>query len=213
MKESGYRKYIMRDFEVIADVGGITASYQPGHSHADTFNYEFRVEGRSFIGDTGISTYNKTKMRQYERSTSAHNTVTVDDHNSSEVWDGFRVGSRAAVKIISETPDSITASHDGFGKSAIHTRRFCMQNDTFTVYDVITGTHACKNFIHFAPEIEILAFTNNLIKTNLAAVKILGADTVELIDGQVSTEYNQFKSVKIAVVHFKHEMKYNIEIL
>ena len=213
MKDSGYRKYIMRDFEVIADVGGITASYQPGHSHADTFNYEFRVEGRSFIVDTGISTYNKTKRRQYERSTSAHNTVTVDDHNSSEVWDGFRVGSRAAVKIISETPDSITASHDGFGKSAIHTRRFCMQNDTFTVYDVITGTHACKNFIHFAPEIEILAFTNNLIKTNLAAVKILGADTVELIDGQVSTEYNQFKSVKIAVVHFKHEMKYNIEIL
>lgn len=212
MKECGYRKYSSDDIEAIADVGGITASYQPGHSHADTFNYELIIEGRPFIVDTGISTYNKTSRRQYERSTSAHNTVTVDDRNSSEVWGGFRVGDRAAVTITSESPDSITASHDGFGKSAIHTRRFCMQDGIFTVTDTVAGLHVCKNFIHFAPGVEVLSCENDLIKTNLAIIKISSADNVELIDGQISTEYNQFKPVKIAVMHFKHEMKYNIEI-
>lgn len=212
MKECGYRKYSSGDIEAIADVGGITASYQPGHSHADTFNYALRISGRLFIVDTGISTYNKTKRRQYERSTSAHNTVTVDDCNSSEVWGGFRIGNRAVVKIMSESHDSITASHDGFGKSAIHTRKFCMQNDIFTVADTVAGLHVCKNFIHFAPGVEVLSCENDLIKTNLAIIKISGADNVELIDGHISTEYNQFKQVKIAVMHFKHEMKYNIEI-
>lgn len=212
MKECGYRKYSSGDIEAIADVGGITASYQPGHSHADTFNYALRISGRLFIVDTGISTYNKTNRRQYERSTSAHNTVTVDDCNSSEVWGGFRIGNRAVVKIMSESHDSITASHDGFGKSAIHTRQFCMQNDIFIVADTVAGLHVCKNFIHFAPGVEVLSCENDLIKTNLAIIKISGADNVELIDGQISTEYNQFKQVKIAVMHFKHEMKYNIEI-
>ncbi len=32
-----------------------------------------------------FSTYNKTARRQYERSTSAHNTVTVGNKDSSEV--------------------------------------------------------------------------------------------------------------------------------
>ena len=77
MKECGYRKLCSTHLEAVVDVGNITATYQPGHSHADTFNYELRIDCRPFVVDTGISTYNKTARRQYERSTSAHNTVTV----------------------------------------------------------------------------------------------------------------------------------------
>lgn len=33
--------------------------------------------------DTGISTYEKTARRQYERGTAAHNTVVLGDKNSS----------------------------------------------------------------------------------------------------------------------------------
>ena len=72
LKESGYRKIQLEWGEVILDIGGITASYQPGHSHADTFNYELKIDGHPFIIDTGISTYNKTERRQWERGTAAH---------------------------------------------------------------------------------------------------------------------------------------------
>lgn len=212
MKECGYRKYSCSSFEAIVDVGGMTASYQPGHSHADTFNYELRIGGVPFIVDTGISTYNKTSRRQYERSTSAHNTVTVNDRNSSEVWGGFRVGNRADVTISEESHDGVAASHDGFGRSAIHTRRFSVQDSGFTVSDKVTGTHECKNFLHFAPDVGILSISKDSIITNRAVIRFSGADRAEILDGEISTEYNRFKPVKIAVMYFKHEMKYKIEI-
>lgn len=82
------------------DVGDIKASYQPDHSHADTFNYELRIGGKPFVVDTGISTYDKTARRQYERGTAAHNTVMIGNKDSSEVWGGFRVGKRAKVRLL-----------------------------------------------------------------------------------------------------------------
>lgn len=72
---SGYRKMTNKTMEAMVDVGNVTATYQPGHTHADTFNYELRIEGKPFVVDTGISTYDKTPRRQYERSTAAHNCV------------------------------------------------------------------------------------------------------------------------------------------
>ena len=98
LKECGYRKMKSTRFEAIIDVGNITAEHQPGHSHADTFNYMLRVDGKPYVVDTGISTYNKTTRRQYERSTAAHNTVIVDGKDSSRVWGGFRVGRRSKVQ-------------------------------------------------------------------------------------------------------------------
>ncbi len=100
LNECGYRRFNHQQFEGIIDIGHITASYQPGHSHADSFNYELRINGQPFIIDTGISTYEKNQRRQYERSTAAHNTVSINRQNSSQVWSGFRVGKRSSVNIL-----------------------------------------------------------------------------------------------------------------
>lgn len=210
MKECGYRKYSNTEMETIIDAGNITASYQPGHSHADTFNYELRIDGKPFIIDTGISTYDKTPRRQLERSTKAHNTVTIDNRDSNEVWGGFRVGKRAKVTIIKETEKSIKASHNGFGKSAIHTRCFRLENGQLSISDNVEGHHDCKNYLHFAPGTEIISADKGCITTNTAKINIEGAETVEITDGKISTEYNRFLPVKIAIMHFKHEMKYII---
>lgn len=211
LKECGYRKFRNDVFEAIVDVGNMTARYQPGHSHADTFNYELRIDGRPFIVDTGISTYNKTTRRQLERGTCAHNTVTVNDCNSSEVWGGFRVGQRARVRLLSEAADSISASHNGFGDFVTHERKFTIENGGFNVCDRVSGMHDCKNYIHFAPEIDILAVSDNRIVTNLAEIDVDGANHMELIEGKISVEYNRFLPIKIAVLHFGHEMKYKIK--
>ena len=94
---SGYYCVDYDKFELRIDVGGIAASYIPGHSHADTFNFELRTAGFPFIVDSGISTYQWGDRRQYERSTAAHNTVTVYDDSSSRVWAAFRCAQRAKV--------------------------------------------------------------------------------------------------------------------
>ena len=167
MKESGYRKIRLTWGEVILDVGGITASYQPGHSHADTFNYELRINGQPFIVDTGISTYNKTERRQWERGTAAHNTVVVGCLNSSEVWGGFRVGRRANVYIVEEQEGRIVAEHDGYGKKCRHQRSFIWDSfQCLKIIDKLSSDKAAISYVHLAPEVVILSQEGKIIETN-----------------------------------------------
>ena len=60
-------------------------------------------------------------LREYQRQTRAHNTVVVDEKNSSEVWSTFRVADRAEVisrsaKVCSAGRILLCASHDGYLK-------------------------------------------------------------------------------------------------
>ena len=208
MAQCGYRKLQNEQIEAFIDVGNITANYQPGHSHADTFNYELRIDGNPFIVDTGISTYNKTKRRQLERCTRAHNTVTVKGQNSSEVWGGFRVGNRCEVELLLDEATCVKARHNGFGKNNLHIRQFNIDNNSFTITDQLSGNG--ENWIHFAPEVEILNYNNGSIQTSIGTIVLKGALRVDIFDGKISTEYNGFRACKIAKIEFNKEMEYRI---
>ena len=209
MKECGYRKFNSDNMEAIVDVGNITASYQPGHSHADTFNYEMRINGKPYIIDTGISTYEKNTRRQYERSTAAHNTVSVAGRDSSEVWGGFRVGRRAFVKIHEEDSCHIVASHNGF-PGANCMRSFQMSEGCFVVTDQVgTGVKA-KSYIHFAPEVDVISLDRGRIRTSLAEIDIQNADDIEIVDEFASVSYNALRPIKKAVISFTENLKYSI---
>lgn len=212
LKESGYRRMTTARMEAIVDIGDIAASYQPGHSHADTFNYELRVDGQPAIIDSGISTYDKTPRRQLERSTEAHNTVTIGERNSSEVWGGFRVGRRAKVRIEEDSALRVRASHNGFGSKRIHSREFEMADCRFTVHDTVRNGGNAKSYLHFAPGISVESSDSRRIVTSAATIEIDGADKVEIATGKASTEYNRFHDIKIAVIHFSKDIKYSIKI-
>ena len=210
MGDCGYRKMSSKRLECILDIGDIKASYQPGHSHADTFNYELRIDDAPFIVDTGISTYNKNERRQYERSTMAHNTVSVAGKDSSEVWGGFRVARRAKVKILKEKDSYISAVHDGYGKKCLHYRIFELNEEYFEVVDRLSTKVSAVNLIHFAPNVVIESVKNDVIVTNIAEIHICGVNSVEIEDEMMSTEYNKFDNIKVLKMYFSKEMKYNI---
>jgi hypothetical protein len=199
MKESGYRKLQDKHIEAIVDVGNITATYQPGHTHADTFNYEVRIDGKPFVVDTGISTYNKTERRQLERSTMAHNTVSVDGKDSSEVWGGFRVGRRATVSDVrwkmEEGRGFVEASHDGFAKKC--RRRFELSDGRFKVEDWYDGD--AVSYIHLVEG----ADENR--------IEVKGALSVETKPWQYSLEYNKFREGKVIEIRFKGNCNYTIQ--
>ena len=198
LKECGYRKLQNEHIEAVLDVGNITATYQPGHTHADTFNYELRIDGKPFVVDTGISTYNKTERRQLERSTIAHNTVSVDEKNSSEVWGGFRVGRRAIVSVKSEeikdNISSIEVCHNGFGKECW--RKFSMNDGSFEVEERYDGS--AVSFIHLAKG------------ADEKRVTVEGANKIEIKPWKYSTEYNQFHDGRVMEIHFKGQLRYTI---
>jgi hypothetical protein len=218
LRVSGYRKMYNSRMEAIVDIGNITATYQPGHTHADIFNYELRIDGKPLVVDTGISTYNKNERRQYERSSSAHNCVCALLNgkmlDSSEVWGGFRVGRRANVRVSRDSHESISAEHDGYGK--LCARIFTITDASFTIEDSFGGE--AVSLIHLAPgvtvesqEARVESIEPRVVRTNLGVIKIEGAGRVDIVDEKASTEYNRFDPIKVLKIYFKDHLKYTIE--
>lgn len=192
--DSGYRRLSSENMEVTVDVGNIKAAYQPGHTHADTLNYDLRINEIPVVIDTGISTYNKTERRQYERSTIAHNCVSPSEKNSCEVWGGFRVGRRCVTTLIEETSTRICAEHNGFVTSC--RRDWTLENGTLTIEDHYDGE--AVSYLHLAPEIDF------------GKINVIGATSIEIIDDKASKEYNKFYDAKVIKIHFKDYVKYQI---
>lgn len=208
MKESGFRKMMAGAYEAIVDVGNITATYQPGHTHADALNYELRMEGKPFVVDCGISTYNKTQRRQYERSTIAHNCVSPNEKNSSEVWGGFRVGKRCHTIIQEDSGNVIDAIHDGFEKAC--RRKFVIKEEGFSIEDWYDGE--AVSYIHIAEgNDEWFKVQGSRFKVNEDKLMIEGAINIEVLPWKYSTEYNRYKEGKEIKITFKNYLKYAIQ--
>jgi len=147
-------------WHLLADVGEPCPPGLPGHAHAGTLGCVLHYGGAPLLVDTGTSTYEAGPMRAYERSTAAHNTVQIDDANSTEVWGAFRAGRRARVRdlVIRNDADGVMveAVHDGFrglpGRPC-HRRRWSLTSAGLGIDDVVIGRgqHLCVIRWHLAP--------------------------------------------------------------
>jgi uncharacterized heparinase superfamily protein len=169
MCDSGYA--VIRDPEsdscLIFDCGDLGPDYQPGHGHADILSYELSLHGQRVIVDTGVSSYEISPERHYERSTAAHNTVRVDGTEQAEIWAGFRVGRRPAVGPIQcgeiEGCKFVRGTHAGYRHlNVMHTRTIIRLTDNSWFFvDALkgNGSHKIESFIHFHPAIQLFQYT------------------------------------------------------
>ena len=139
---SGYAVMQRGPFKVIADVAKVGPDYQPGHAHADSLSCELSVGRDRLFVNSGTSTYVKGELRNYQRSTAAHNTLQLCGVNSSDVWDGFRVARRAyplkEAWLSNDKKVRLLASHDGyrhFQNRPIHRREWVLDEESFSVAD------------------------------------------------------------------------------
>ncbi len=202
---SGYRKYQNSYYEAVVDVGHIGPDYIPGHAHADTFGFELYLDGKPFIVDSGLSTYETNTKRTEERSTAAHNTVEVDGLNQSEVWDGFRVANRAYVTILHENDNIIKAVHDGYKKrlNTLHEREFIFENDSIRIIDKIISDNEHKAFsrIHFHPNID-----EGMIKKHI----MFDNSEYTIKEYQYSPEFNVQINAKVLEISFTKKLEIKI---
>ena len=113
---------------IICDAGPIGPDYIPGHAHGDIFSFELSLKGHRVIVDSGVYDYVPGTMRQYCRSTRAHNTVEIDGRDQCEFWGAFRVARRGYPHDIRWEPASdgfcLSGWHDGYrrlpGRPAHH---------------------------------------------------------------------------------------------
>jgi uncharacterized heparinase superfamily protein len=160
--ESGYIALRQYDQVALLDVAQVGADYIPGHAHADTLSFEWSLFGQRVLVNSGTSEYGQSEERHRQRGTAAHNTVEVNQENSSEVWDGFKVARRAQPFDISlETAGNVTiarASHTGYKRlfpGVVHHREWRVQAGDFTVIDTLDGRcESARAYFHFHPSIE-----------------------------------------------------------
>ncbi len=144
------------------DVGSLGPDYQPGHGHADTLSFECSFRGRRLVVDPGSYGYDHDANRRYDRSTAAHNTVTVDETDSSEVWHIFRVGRRARPERVqcsaSATTLAASAAHTGYrhldGSPKHHRRIAIDETGLLEIEDRIegSGVHRVQGGLLLAPD-------------------------------------------------------------
>ncbi|WP_017302670.1 heparinase II/III family protein [Spirulina subsalsa] len=141
----------------------------PPHAHADCLTLDLYYQGQPIIVDTGTSEYKAGLIREYERSTKAHNTVEIGEQNQSEVWGSFRVGRKAKpLNIKSGLFDELqwmSAAHNGYDHppiQSIHHRWIGLEHTNVIILDIVesnpnkiaqSNLHSITRF-HFAPEID-----------------------------------------------------------
>lgn len=209
LSESGYRKYETKNYECVVDIGQVGPDYQPGHAHADTFNFVLNINGKPIIIDTGTSTYEKNERRHLERSTCSHNTVEVNQLNSSQVWGGFRVAKRARVFDLVEDLQFVKATHDGYGSfGAYHTRSFKFQENEIIIKDnVQSNTKAVSiTYLHFSPD-QSVSLKENKIHGDNFIICLSGGKNVFLEEYYCAFEFNKLRAAQRVVIKFDSNLE------
>ena len=215
LKESGFRKFRNRNFEMLVDVNGLTPPEAPGHSHADTFHFILHVFGDPFIIDTGVSTYEPSKLRMHERSTLAHNTVVVNDQNQSEIYGTFRAGRRAKVNLMKCTAHELEASHNGYQHIGVkHARSFSFEQDKIVVTDKITGKlpAKCSAYLHIDKKNRIVKKENKLI-SKFVEIDFKNATAVELKENYYAVAFGKQLPCYVIKIDFTGELISTISLI
>ncbi len=169
---SGYLRFDSKNYTALLDVAKIGPDYLPGHAHADTLSFEISLFDQPLLVNGGTSEYEIGPIRKFERSTSAHNTVTIDNKDSSEVWSSFRVARRAypfdlKIKELKNFT-SINCSHDGYKRlsgNPIHRRNWQFFNTSIVIEDRIKGFfNNAFAYFHFHPSIKIFKKNDTTLK-------------------------------------------------
>ena len=147
---SGYIRVQKSCYVALLDCAEIGPSYIPGHGHADTLSFELSIDNYRLLVNSGISCYGISDQRLLQRGTHFHNTVAVNNLNSSEVWSGFRVARRASIlETLTEQNEeylSITSSHDGYKRlksPVVHNRNWHFAKNYIQIKDnlAVSYTH------------------------------------------------------------------------
>jgi len=143
---------------MLFDAGGPEPRYQPGHAHSESLSFELSRDGRRLFVNSGVSTYELGHERLRQRSTSAHNTVRVDEREQSELWASHRCGRRPRVSRAVERNGWASAAHDGYrflpGRP-LHHRKMRVTGEGVEIVDNISGRgeHFLEWFFHLHPDV------------------------------------------------------------
>jgi hypothetical protein len=145
---------------------GPHGSLSNGHSHADALGFELFANGRTQLVDPATYTYTGSKeMRDWFRSSSAHNTLTVDSESSSMPGGPFSWKTTAKCEtlnwISTSRFDYVEGQHTGYlrlPQPVSHRRSILfIKNDYWIMRDDLgsKGDHKIELWFHADPSLNL----------------------------------------------------------
>ena len=212
--DSGY--YVYRDaaMYLVIDGGPVGPDHLPAHAHADIFSYEVSFKSVRMIVDSGVYEYQSGPMRDYVRSTKAHNTVTIKDLNQVECWSSFRVARRWKPRDVSFVCDDAGGRFEGYydgyahliGDGIVHQRQIEVEAKAgkIVVSDVIEGAgrHRVASRIHLHPDVQI-RFEDvgvTLHREGISCTLQTGDDEITVESGWYCPEFGKKIANKVLVI-------------
>ncbi len=178
---SGYSRVSMPEHMLLFDHAAIGPDYLPGHAHADTLSIEWSVGLERVLVNSGTSLYGISQERIRQRQTAAHNTVEVDNLDSSEVWGGFRVARRAYTKLLNATTENgsvlLLASHDGYTRlkgNVVHLRKVEANKKSLIITDKLEGKFGkATAHWHLHPDVKVQQLSSFELMLTLCSGKLV----------------------------------------
>jgi uncharacterized heparinase superfamily protein len=171
---------------LIFDCGPFGYPPAPGHGHADALSFELFASGRTLIADPGVYSYHLgAEWRNYFRSTAAHNTITVDGLDQSQLlglWHVIRPAQATLHKwVTAQSFDFVDGSHDGYThlrQPITHRRQiFFVKPEYWIILDLLDGQgeHRFDLYFHLMPD------ANVSVDASSGAAQVRYCDSTDLV--------------------------------
>jgi uncharacterized heparinase superfamily protein len=192
----------------LLDAGPVCPDYLPGHGQADSLTVEVWCDGACIVGDPGVFDYTGAE-RAWGRSSRAHSTVTVDDRDTSEVYDSFRVGARAHVGAPVLSGSGVEVCLDTADGRASFTRRVRLCGtppSQLEIGDVAVAQPGAtvRARLHLHPAVRVLEPASEpghclTVQSPAGRVRITAAHPLSLEAGRASRQFGALAATTIVV--------------
>jgi Heparinase II/III-like protein. len=158
--DGGYAVLHSARWQVLFDAGPLGLGSLAAHGHADALAIWASLDGKPLLIDAGTYAYHEDPAwRDHFRSTPAHNTLTLDGKNQSEIQGPFLWGRKARSRFVAHDlcEGWVEGETEAYLPDTI-TRRVQLTGDALTVRDRVRrdATGSVQWYWHFHPDWQVV---------------------------------------------------------